>query len=201
MTRHVRWLAVLVLALIVTVGASGAHAQVEAPYGLFVAVDGEMKSEYSPGQKSTVVQLALTPPGLSGTGPSATMVFWARFAGREPEGPPAEIRILVLPIVTSSPNVVRDVEMQLTIEHHKTRPLTLSYFGQSWGEYGFVPPGGEITRVAFTMSPAELRALGFGEQVTGEVMNSAFAFTEQQLAALQRFALAVGIADDTQNGR
>jgi hypothetical protein len=177
-------------------GASNATAQMPAPYQLFVAGDGEMKSDYSVELKSTVVQLAIRPPGLRGTAPPATMVFYARFQGREPEGPPSEIRVLALPTVTFNPNVVRGVQMQLTIEHHQARPLTLSYFGQSWGDYGYVAAGDEISRVAFTMSAAELRALGFGEQVTGEVLNSEFVLTRDQLAALRRFTLAVGIIED-----
>ncbi len=183
--------AVVIATLALTIGA--AAAQVPAPYGLFVHSDGEVKSQYSTDLKSTIVELALAPPGQSNAPSSATMVLRAAFAGRQAIAPPAGITILILPTITSNPNVIRDNTLGFTIERPGSTPLELSYFGQSWGDYGFVPPGGEVTRVAFSMSVAELRALLLAERVSGRVMNSNFVFTNQHLAALRLFAMTIGV--------
>jgi hypothetical protein len=182
--------AVVIAVLAVTLGAA---AQVPAPYGLFVHSDGEVKSRYSADLKSTIVELALTPPGQSNAPTSVTMVLRAAFAGRQATAPPAEITILILPTITSDPNVRRDNTLGFTIERPESTPVHLSYFGQSWGDYGFVPPGGELTRVAFSMSVAELRALLMAERVVGRVMNSSFVFTNKHLAALRVFATTIGV--------
>ncbi len=132
---------VLAAALLGTALVAGAPRQMAAPYGLFVHSDGELKSDYSDELKATVVQLALTPPGLAGTPSAASMVFRAQFAGRQPAAPPRSIEILVLPAITSDPNVIRGVKLEFTIDRAGARPLPLSYFGKSWGEHGFTPPG------------------------------------------------------------
>lgn len=185
--------AVLIGTLAATLVASGARAQVPAPYELFVHTDGELKTEYSALSKSTVVQLAIMPPGAGETPSATSMVLRAEFAGRQPITPPGQIGILVVPTATSSPNVIRGVQLEFTIQAAGSPPLDLSYFGRSWGEYGFVPPGGELRRVEFSMSVPELRALLLGRQVTGRVMNSTFAFTGKHLAALRLFAMAIGV--------
>lgn len=195
--HHARWrfAGVFVAVLLGFAVVSGAPLQMPAPYGLFVHTDGELKSDYSDALKATVVQLALTPPGLAGTPSAASMVFRSQFPGRQPAAPPGEITILVLPAITSDPNVIRGVKLVFAIERAGARPLELSYFGKSWGEHGFTPPGGEITRVAFSMSLAELRSLLEAERVSGQVMNSSFEFTSAHLAALRMFATAIGVAD------
>ena len=193
MKRRWRLPAVLAVAIFGTLDASEARRQVAAPYQLFVRIDGELQSDYSAQLKSTTVQLALTPPGLHSTPSAASVVFQAGFAGREPTEPPNEITILVLPSVLSNPNVVRGVELDFTIERAGSRPLTLFYFGRSWGDYEYVAAGGEITRVAFSMSAAELRAIALGERVTGHAMNHSFAFTDEHLAALRLFAQTIGV--------
>jgi hypothetical protein len=193
--RRWRLPAVLAAALLGTLDASEARRQIPAPYGLFVHSDGELKSDYSAERKSTTVQLALTPPGLHSTSSAASVVLQAGFAGREPTAPPREIALLLLPSIVSNPNVVRGVELDFTIECAGSQPLRLFYFGSSWGEYGYVTPGGEITRVVFTMSAAELRALTVGERVTGHAMNHSFAFTDQHLAALRLFAQTIGVTN------
>lgn len=167
-------------------------AQVPAPYGLFVRHDGEVKSEYSPDLKSTIVELSLS-PGMGDAPASTTMVFRAAFAGRQAGPTPGEITVLILPTITSNPNVIRDNTLVFTIDRTESKPVELSYFGQSWGDYGFVPPGGEYTRVAFKMSVPELRAMLLAERVSGKVMNSNFTFTSKQLAALKLFAKTIGV--------
>jgi hypothetical protein len=185
--------AVVIATLSLAIGA--AAEQVPAPYGLFVHTDGEVKSEYSADLKSTIVELALS-PGLADTPSSTTMVLRAAFAGRSrPSTPPVEITILVLPAITSNPNVIRDTGLAFTIERSGSAPLELSYFGRSWGDYGFVPPGGEVTRVAFSMSVPELRALLLAERVSGRVMNSNFVFTSKHLSALRLFAMTIGVVN------
>jgi len=184
--------AVAIATIALTLGS--AAAQVPAPYGLFVHTDGEVKSEYSADLKATIVELALS-PGLGDTPASTTMVLRAAFAGRQPTAPPGQITILVLPTITSNPNVIRDGALAFTIEGSGSPPLELSYFGQSWGDYGFIPPGGEFTRVAFSMSVPELRALLLAERVSGRVMNSNFVFTGKHLAALRLFARTIGVVN------
>lgn len=185
--------AILTLTLAATLVASGALAQVPAPYELFVHADGELKTEYVAASRSTIVQLALMPPGAGSTPSATSMVLRAEFAGRQPMIPPGQIGILVLPTVTSSPNVIRGVQLAFTIQAAGSPPLDLSYFGRSWGEYGFVPPGAELRRVEFSMSVPELRALLLGQEVTGRVMNSTFVLTTRHLAALRLFAMAIGV--------
>jgi hypothetical protein len=184
--------AVVIATLSLAIGA--AAGQVPAPYGLFVHTDGEVKSEYSADLKSTIVELSLS-AGVGDTPSSTTMVFRAAFAGRQVGAPPSEITILVLPTINSNPNVIRDTGLAFTIDRVDSSPLELSYFGKSWGDYGFVPPGGEVTRVAYSMSVPELRALLLGERVSGRVMNSSFTFTSKQRAALQLFALTIGVVN------
>jgi hypothetical protein len=188
-----RLAAVLTMTLAATLLATNAPAQVPAPYELFVHTDGELKTEYSAASSSTVVQLAIMPPGAGDTPSATSMVFRAEFLGRQPLTPPGQIGILVLPTPTSSPNVIRGVQLAFTIQAAGSPPVDLSYFGRSWGENGFVPPGGELRRVEFSMSVPELRALLLGRQVTGRVMNSTFAFTTRHLAALRLFAMAIGV--------
>ncbi len=45
------------------------------------------------------------------------------------------------------------------------------------------------------MSLAELGSLLQAERVTGTVMNSSFEFTNQHLAALRLFAMAIGVTE------
>ena len=192
---HGRWrmLAALSATFACALGVAAATPQLEAPYALFVRSDGEMKSEYSVDQNVTVVQLALIPPGVGNTPSTASLVLRAQYAGHAPAAPPASISILVVPSVTADPNVIRGVQMQLTIERAESTPLTLAYFGKSWGTAEFVPPGGEVTRVIFGMSVAEFKAVLLGERVSGRVLNATFVFTAKQLAALRLFALTIGI--------
>ena len=193
--RRLPLLTATVLALVppAALVALAAPHQIPAPYGLFVHSDCELKSEYSAGTKSTTVQLALTPPGPDGSPSAASLVLRAEYAGTQPEAPPADISIMALPAVTSNPTVLRGVQLELVIERTGARPVTFSYFGKSWGEYGFVPPGGEITRVVFSLSVAELKALLVADRITGRVMNSGFTLTGKELAALRQFADAIGI--------
>ncbi len=187
--------AILAVALAGTLAASGAPPQVPAPYGLFVLNDCEVKSEYSAETRSTIAQLALTPPGANNTPSAASLVLRVEYPGRRPEGLPSEVTVLAVPAVTSNPNTIRNFELEFTVERAGSRPLRLFYFGRSWGDYGFVPAGGEITRVGFSMSAADLQVLIMAERVTGRVMSSSFALTGRQLAALRLFALTVGVPD------
>ncbi len=187
--------AALALLMAGTLGAIAAPPQVPAPYGLFVHSDCELKSEYSARTKTTTVQLALTPPGPDNSPSAASLLLRAQYAGTEPIAPPSEIAILALPAITSNPNIVRGVELELTIERAGVRPVRLYYLGNSWGEHGFVFPGAEITRVSFNLSVAELRALLLAERVTGRVMNYSFVLTGKHLAALLQFASTIGVAD------
>ncbi len=197
--RHTRFplaaFALLALSAAVTIGASAAPPQIPAPYGLFVHTDCELKSEYSAKTKTTSVQLALTPPGPDKTPSAASLVLRAEYQGTEPLVAPAGIAILALPSITSNPNVIRGVELEMTIERGGVRPLRLFYFGKSWGEHGFVFPGAEITRVEFGLSVAEFKALLLAERVTGRVMNYDFVLTGKHIAALRQFASAIGVAD------
>jgi hypothetical protein len=189
--------AALVLAVAGTLGAFAAPPQVPAPYGLFVHSDCELKSEYSARTRTTTVQLALTPPGPDNSPSAASLLLRAQYAGTEPMAPPAELAILALPAITSNPNIIRGVELELTIERAGVRPVRLFYFGNSWGEHGFVFPGAEITRVEFSLSVAELKALLLAERVTGRVMNYDFVLARKHLAALRQFASTIGVADTT----
>jgi hypothetical protein len=172
---------------------AAAQPQVPAPYALFRGTDCELKSEYSTATSSTTVQLVLTPPGPDGSPSPAWLVLQAEYAGTRPDLPPADISITALPVVNFNPNVVRGVELDLVIETTEAKRVTLSYFGRAVGEFGFVPAGGEISRVAFTLSVTELRALLAAEQVTGRVMNSDFALTARELATLRLFASTIGV--------
>ena len=114
--------------------------------------------------------------------------------GTQPIAPPDEVTILALPAITSNPNIIRGVELELTIERAGTGPVRLFYFGKAWGEHEFVPPGGEITRVTFNVSVAEVKAMLLAERVTGRVMNYSFVLTGKHLAALRLFAAAIGVS-------
>ena len=186
---------VLAAALLGTALVAGAPRQMAAPYGLFVHSDGELKSDYSDELKATVVQLALTPPGLAGTPSAASMVFRAQFAGRQPAAPPRSIR---------DPGPAGD---HLRPECHPGRQAGVHdrpcrgaaapavVLREILGRARVHPARGEITRVVFSMSLAELGSLLQAERVTGTVMNSSFEFTNQHLAALRLFAMAIGVTE------
>jgi hypothetical protein len=186
--------AALALAVAAALGTSAAPPQVAAPYELFARTDCELKSEYSAKTKTTTVQLALTPPGPDNSPSGASLILQAQYAGTEPIAPPEGITILALPAITSNPNIIRGVELEFTIERAGGAPVRLFYFGKAWGEYEFVPPGGEIRRVAFNLSVAEVKALLLSERVTGRVMNYSFVLTDKHLAALRLFASAIGVS-------
>ncbi len=169
--------------------------QVPAPYGLFPRTDCDLKSQYSSETRSTIVQLALTPPGQDGSPSAASLILRAEYAGTRPDVPPAAISIQALPAPNSNPNVVRGLELELIIERTDARPIRLFYFGNTWGEYGYIPAGGEITRVVFNLSATELKALLTADRITGRVMNSSFALTEKEFAALRSFASSIGVRD------
>lgn len=135
---------VLALAPLAAPDTLTAPHQVAAPYGLCVRRDCELTSAYSAGTKSTVVQLALDPPGPDGSPAAASLVLQAEYAGTRPGVAPAAITILALPKVTSNPAAIRGVTLELMIECADTGPIRLFYFGESWGEYGFVNPGGRL---------------------------------------------------------
>jgi len=176
-------------------GTFAATPQVPAPYELFVRGDCELRSAYSAETNTTTVQLALTPPGPDDSPSGASLILQARYAGTQPSGSPSDIAILALPVVHSNPTLERGVELELTIELAGARSVRLFYFGDSFGDYGFVPPGGEIRRVTFSLSVAELRALLLAERVTGRVMNCGFVLTDRHLVALRLFALRIGVPD------
>jgi hypothetical protein len=176
-------------------GTFAATPQLPAPYEVFVRGDCELQSAYSAGTDTTTVQLALTPPGPDDSPSGASLILQARYAGTQPSGPPSDIAILALPVVHANPTLVRGVELELTIELAGARPVRLYYFGESFGDYGFVPPGGEIRRVSFRLSVAELRALLLAERVAGRVMNCDFVLADRHLAALRLFALRIGVPD------
>jgi hypothetical protein len=176
-------------------GTFAATPQLPAPYEVFVRGDCELQSAYSAGTDTTTVQLALTPPGPDDSPSGASLILQSRYAGTQPSGPPSDIAILALPVVHANPTLVRGVELELTIELAGARPVRLFYFGESFGDYGFVPPGGEIRRVSFRLSVAELRALLLAERVAGRVMNCDFVLADRHLAALRLFALRIGVPD------
>ena len=178
-------------------GTLAATPQVPAPYELFVRGDCELQSAYSVATDTTTVQLALSPPGPDNSPSGVSLILEARYAGTQPSGSPSDIAILALPVVHSNPTLLRDVELELTIELAGARSVRLFYFGKSFGDYGFVPPGGEIRRVTFSLSVAELRALLLAERVAGRVMNRGFVLTDRHLAALRLFALTIGVPDPT----
>jgi hypothetical protein len=190
-------------ALSAAVIPSAASPQMPAPYGLSTLRDCDITSEYSAEKKSTVVQLALVPPGPAGEPAAVSLALRAEYAGRMPGSPPGAINVLVLPTILSSPNVQRGFELELMVYRAGARPLRLFYFGRSWGEVGYVAPGDEVTRVGFSMSAADLQALLLGERVTGRVMNFGFEFTNRHLAALRLFAMTIGVPDpaDTRSER
>ena len=174
-----------------------APPQLPAPYELFVRGDCELGSAYSAATDTTTVQLALTPPGPENSPSGASLILQARYAGTQPSGPPSDIAILALPVVNSNPTTERDVALELTLELAGPHSVRLFYFGKSFGDYGFIPPGGEIRRVTFSLGVAELRALLLAERVTGRVMNCGFVLAERHLAALRLFALRIGVPDPT----
>jgi hypothetical protein len=182
----------LALALLTT--ALGATPrQQPAPYELFARGDGDVKTQYSSATRSTVVQLALAPPGPGGLPSAATLVLQAEYSGAQPGGAPGPITVLAVPAPNANPNVIRNFELELIVERVDEAALKLFYFGQSWGDYGFTPPGGEIRRVAFTMSAAELKTVAAAEGVKGRVLNSDFVLTAKQIAALRLFGAKIGI--------
>ncbi len=186
---------VLAVTPLAAAARSVAPPQVPAPYALYVRGDCELKSVYAASTKSTVVQLSLTPPGPGGTPSGVSLVLRAEYPGAGPAVAPNDIDVLVLPAVNSNPTVVRGLQLELVMERDGAAPVTLSYFGRSWGDYGFVPAGAEITRVAFTVHAAELKALLVADRVTGRVMNASFVLTGAEMAALREFASAIGMAD------
>ncbi len=183
----------LAAAVVAAGGASGVARQMPAPYGLYVRTDCELKSTYSEEAKSTTVQLALAPPGPGDLPSAASLVLQAQFAGRQPINPPGAISVLALPAANGNPNTVRGFELEFMIERADASPVRLFYFGQSWGDVGYVPAGGEVTRVVFSMSVADLQSLVLARKVTGTVMNSGFVFTDRHFAALRLFATAIGV--------
>jgi hypothetical protein len=186
-------LAAMALSLTGSAGASGAFPQQPPPYGLFVANDCEVKTEYAPGTRSTVVQLMLTPPGPGGSASAATLVLRAERTGADASAPAGQIEVIGIPAINSNPNIIRNLELELVIARAASQPLRLFYVGNGWEAFGFSTPGNEITRASFKMSAADVQALLLAEKVTGRVMNYPFEFTPKHLAALRVFAMAAGI--------
>lgn len=187
------WIPVaIVVALVGSAGASGAFAQQPPPYGLFVANDCEVKTEYSAGTRSTVVQLMLTPPGPGGSPSAATLVLRADRSGSDPSASVAQILVIGIPAINSNPNIIRNLELEFVIARGG-QALRLFYVGAGWENFGFSTPGNEITRASFRIAAADLQALMAADKVTGRVMNYSFEFASKHLAALRVFAMACSI--------
>jgi hypothetical protein len=187
------FLALLAILTATATARTGAVPQLPAPYGLFVTADCEVKSEYVPGAKTTVVQLTIMAPSPGNQPSSASLLFRAERAGGDAAAPPSKIDVVAIPSITSNPLVIRGVELEFRVERTGADPLRLFYLGNPWSNFGFANPGDEVTRASFVLGPADLQALMVADRVSGRVMNYSFEFASRHFAAMRVFALAVGL--------
>jgi hypothetical protein len=196
LTRLCNRAPVLVVLVCVAAAASvrvAAGPQLPAPYGLFVTTDCEVKTQFSPDTKGTVVQLMLVPPSPGDQPAAASLLFRAeKSAGDEP-APPTKIDVVAIPSVTSNPTVIRGIQLEFTVERAGADPLRLFYPGNPWGNFGFATPGEEVTRASFVLGVSDFQALLVADRVSGRVMNFPFEFVKRHFAAMRVFALAAGI--------
>jgi hypothetical protein len=178
------------------IGLGVAFAQIDAGY-LADVRDLNVTERYSAAENLTDVSLALAPPDSSG-GPGVTLVFSARFRGRTVDVDHlaeivlrAHYRLHSDDRQRSAQALHDNYELSLILDPQASNGITLDFFPANLGYFGFTAAGDEIPVAFFTVTPDDLRAIGFADAVTGKAIWTSFAFTPQELEAVRAFARRV----------
>lgn len=163
-----------VVLLLAGLAGYAAGAQIDALY-LADYRDGDLKVRYDQAAGESVATLPLRPDGAE-----VVLVFEARWRGRGRGQPPTSIEVRSYPLVRLDNPRPRPTELRFVLESGSAEPVTLAFYGSSWGAAGFTAPGQEMWVVRYGMSPEELAALALSRQISGEVMGLSFAFTGAQ---------------------
>jgi hypothetical protein len=154
-------------------------------------IDREIRAAYDAVRDRTEAVLTLLPHDIGGASSSLSLAIHASFPGREPAPGGVRFELRAYPGPLSDARRVRPTELKLTLETEEGRRVSLWLFGASWGQAGFVPPGGEIPWVYFAIGEAELRALAAAERISGQALGYEFELTPEQVRALRGFGLLV----------
>jgi hypothetical protein len=173
-----------------------AAAQIDA--GLLAkGADREISESFDASANRTEVRLSLLPSGTGGNAATATLVFVAQYTGRTPTAAATTLTVRTHITARSDPRM-RDPrtgtegrDLTFNLDPHTPTGITLYLYPTSWGYPGFVAPGGDIPVAFFSLSVAELKALGTARAITGRAVGSDFSFAPDQLEALAAFAKRV----------
>jgi len=176
------------------IGLGVASAQMDAGY-LADVRDLKVTEHHSASENLTDLSLALAPPAPAGA-PGITLVVRARFRGQtvgadsslEEISLRAHYRLHSDDRPRSRNAVDGSDKLSLHIDPQTSHGITLDFFPTSRGYVGFTAPGDEIPVAFFAVTPEDLRAIGYASDLTGEVIWTRFAFTPQEVDALQSFA-------------
>jgi hypothetical protein len=173
-----------------------APAQIDAGY-LADLKDLKTTESYSASENLTDVSLALAPPAASG-GPGVTLVFSARFRGRTVAVDKLAEIVLRAHYRLHSDDRLRaahsrndNYELSLHLDPQTSSGISLDFFPSNRGYSGFTAAGDEVPVAFFTLTPEDLRAIGFASAMTGEVVWTSFSLTSQEVEAVQGFARRV----------
>ena len=167
-------------------------AQIDA--GLLARVrDREIATAYDASSNRTEITLTLVLPGAGGTAPQATLMFTARFRGREPAPGTTTFFVRTHYTPRADPRrrdprtLVADRDLIFELDPHTDSGIRLFLYAANYGYAGFVPPGDEVPLAFFTLTPAELRALAIPHAISGRALGSDFSLEPAQLEALREF--------------
>lgn len=195
----------LIVALAVTVGslspvgAEVAWAQIDAGF-LATVTDLKETTTHLTADNATEVSLALTPPEPGG-GPGITLIFRARFKGRNVDPDRLEGIVVRAHYRLYSDDRVRSFQalgnthrLHIDLDAEGDRGIGLDFFPTSWGYGGFAPPGDAIPVAYFAVTTEDLRALSLAKTVTGNVLWTDFAMTVEEIDALRTFTRRIAPA-------
>src|SRR5262245_677777 len=184
------WLRAVARGAAFVVLAAPCAAQIDA--GLLArGRDREMTTTYDASADRTEITLTLVPPGVGGMAPQATLMFTARFRGREPGPGSASFFVRTHFMPRADPRrrdprtLVADRDLVFELDPHTESGIRLFLYAANYGYAGFVPPGDEVPVAFFTLSPAELRALAVPRVISGRALGSEFSLEPAQLEALR----------------
>jgi hypothetical protein len=173
-----------------------AWAQIDAGY-LATVTDLKETTTYLTSENATEVSLALTPPEPGG-GPGITLIFRARFTGRELDVDRlagivvrAHYRLHSDDRVRSFQALGGSLQMRMNLDANAPEGIVLDFFPTNWGYGGFSAPGDGVPVAYFAATANDLRALSVARTISGNVLWTDFAMTPPQLDALRAFVRRV----------
>lgn len=176
------WFGATLITLVPTVAAG------QDPGYLAVWGDCEIRSAYLEASRETEVHLALQASGASGL---MTVVFTARFAGREPKVAPGEVAVRVAAGYQTNPAAIRSRTLTFVLDGDTEDQTVIDLTGRVLTGRVLLPfpaPGAAIDSGLATMSLVEFVQLTRARTVGGKVLGLDVSLTDSQVDAIWRFA-------------